>query len=70
MSAFGQKPSLESKGLSYLEDAMSREALVCKKLQQYAGMLTDTAAQGLATQLASHHQQNFDSLFQYLNSHQ
>jgi len=70
MNTMAQNQVLEAKALAYLEDVMKREALACKKCRQYAGMLTDTNAQGLANQLLVHHQQNFDSLYQYLNTHQ
>lgn len=70
MPAFGQKPQIEAKELSYIEDTMKQEALICKKLQHYSGMLTDPTAKDLASQLVNSHRQNFDSLFNYLSSHQ
>ena len=69
MANFGQQPQIEAKNLSYLEDTMNIEALACKKCEQYQTMLTDPTQKNMAQQLAQHHRQHFDSLFNYLQSH-
>ena len=70
MPTGGQMPKLDAKNLTYLDDALTYEALACKKCEQYANNLTDPAPKNLVTQLAQHHRQNYDNLLNYLNSHQ
>lgn len=70
MQSNGQAPQLESKSLSYMEDTLNQEALMHKKLMQYSQQLTEPTSQDLVRQLANSHQQNFDSLYNYLSSHQ
>ncbi|MGI5878527.1 MAG: hypothetical protein ACOX7W_07965 [Christensenellales bacterium] len=67
---YGQQPQLDSKNLSYLEDSMSYEALAVKKCQQYATQFQDPVLKDMASQLAQHHRQHYDTLLNYLQSHQ
>jgi hypothetical protein len=64
------QPQIDAKNLSYLEDTLTYEALACKKCAQYETMLTDPAQKNMAHQLAQHHRQHFDALYNYLQSHQ
>ncbi len=63
-------PQLDSKNLTILEDQMNHEALAAKKSAFMASQFTDPALKGVANTLAQHHRQQFDKLFNYLNSHQ
>lgn len=69
MANYSQKPQIDAKNLSYLEDTLSYEALACKKFTQYETMLTDPAQKNMVHQLAQHHRQHFDALYNYLQSH-
>jgi len=64
------QPQLESKNLSILEDQLNYEALAFKKCDAYAGYFMDPALKSTAQKLAQHHKSNYDSLLNYLNSHQ
>jgi hypothetical protein len=64
------QPQIEAKNLAYIEDTLAHEALICKKCEQYETMLTDPAQKNMAHQLAQHHRQHYDALFNYLQSHQ
>ena len=63
-------PSMTTKDLQMLEDQLTYESLAVKKCRQYQGMFTDPVLQNVSSNLATHHQQRFQSLLQYLNSHQ
>lgn len=65
----GQQPQLESKNLTIIEDQLNHEALAYKKCVYYSQNLTDSNLKNLSSQIAQHHKQHFDSLFNYLNSH-
>lgn len=60
---------LSSKNLTILQDQMSTEALFCKKLEMYANTTTDTQLKGLFNKATQLHKQHFDTLLNYLNSH-
>ena len=61
-------PSITTKDLDKIEDQLNYEGLAVNKCRQYQGMFIDPVLQNLAGTLATHHQQRFQSLFQYLNS--
>ena len=63
------QPQIESKNLTILEDQLNYEALAQKKSEVYANYFTDPSLKTMANQIAQHHKQNFDNLFNYLNSH-
>jgi len=69
-NAGGQAPQLDSKNLSILEDQLKQEALCYAKCNQYAQNLTQTDSKDLANRIAQTHRKHFDSLLNYLNSHQ
>ena len=64
------KPEIESKNLTILEDQLDHEALGNKKCDVYSNLFTDTNIKNTITQIAQHHRQRFDNLLQYLDSHQ
>jgi len=66
----GQKPKLDEKNLLYLEDTLNYEYLASKKCDAYSLQFNDQNCKNLAQQLSQHHKQRFDSLLDYLNSHQ
>ena len=61
---------ITAKNLTILQDQLNQEALAYKKCDVYSTYFTDPALKNLATQMKQHHKQNFDGLFNYLNSHQ
>lgn len=63
-------PSMTTKELHMFEDQLTSESLAVKKCRQYQSMFTDPVLQNVCNGLASHHQQRFQALLQYLNSHQ
>ena len=63
-------PQIESKNLMILEDQATQEMTTAKKMETYASQLTGTDSQNLASGLAARHKTHFDSLLNYLNSHQ
>lgn len=60
---------MDAKTLTILQDQMEHEAVACKKYEAYAAQFGDQTLSQHASNLANHHKQHFDSLFQYLNSH-
>ena len=64
-----QNMKIDSKNLTYLEDALNMEQLACKKCDMYSQTITDANCKKLVNQLSKHHLQRFDALFGYLNSH-
>ena len=64
------KPQIESKNLTILEDQLNHEALAYKKSEVYSNYFTDPSLKTMSNQIAQHHRQNFDNLLNYLNSHQ
>ena len=61
--------SLSSKNLTILEDQLNYEALNCKKLNVYSDSVNDSELKNVCQKAARMHKQHFDSLFNYLNSH-
>lgn len=64
------KPEIESKNLTILEDQMKHEALAAKKSELYTEYFQDPALKSCAQQLAKHHRDNFSNLLSYLDTHQ
>jgi hypothetical protein len=65
-----QKPQLDSNNLKVIQDQIAYEALLAKKCNDYAAMCTDQNLKNMCTQASQSHKQNFDSLKNYLDSHQ
>ena len=61
---------LDVKDLGILQDELIHEALAYKKWTVYQDTFTDTQLKQIAQRTAQHHKQHFDSLQNYLNSHQ
>lgn len=61
--------AIQTKSLTILEDQLKHEFLACKKAEYYAQTFENPALKNLACNTARHHQERFDRLFDYLNSH-
>ena len=57
---------LTQKELFAIEDALSAEALLCKKFTGYAAMAKDPQIRNTAQQTAHRHKQHYESLLAYL----
>ena len=55
------------KELLYLEDSLSMEQQLQTKCTDYASKIQDTALKSTLTQLATQHEQHFNSLLTQLN---
>lgn len=64
------KPQLDVPNLKVLEDQLNYEHMMNKKLSQYAQYCTDPQLKNVCQQGSQKHNQNFNSLLNYLNSHQ
>jgi hypothetical protein len=64
-----EQSQIDSKNLSYLEDSLNLESLICKKCETYASQFTDSGCRQLSQTLAQHHRQRFDALYNYLKTH-
>lgn len=64
------KPQIESKNLSVIDDQLSHEALAVKKFKQAAQMCTNQQLVDLCTQSAQKHKKHYDDLLNYLNTHE
>ncbi|MDR3084716.1 MAG: hypothetical protein LBU47_00200 [Christensenellaceae bacterium] len=60
---------LDTKALSILKEQMEQEAVAYSKYDAYARQFLDQNLSSHAGTLAAHHKQHFDSLFNYLSSH-
>jgi hypothetical protein len=65
-----QKPQLDNNNLKVIQDQIAYEALLTKKFNEYSTMCTDQNLKNTCTQASQTHKQNFDSLKNYLDSHQ
>lgn len=65
-----QKPQLDSNNLKVIQDQIAYEALLTKKYTEYSTMCTDSNLKNMCNQASQTHKQNFDSLKNYLDSHQ
>ncbi len=64
------KPQIESKNLSIIDDQLSHEALAVKKYKHAAEMCTSQDIVDLCNQAAQKHRKNYDDLLNYLNTHE
>lgn len=62
--------SLSSKDLSTIEDQLNHEALANQKAATYAESIRDPQLKTLASQIASHHKQRYEALYNFLGSQQ
>lgn len=69
MNQAQQQASLTSKNLTIIEDQMNKEALNCKKMNLYANYCNDNELKNICQKASQMHKKHFDSLFNYLNSH-
>jgi len=63
------KAMLSSKNLTIIDDQLSKEALNFKKMNMYANTLEDQQLKAVCQKAAQMHKKHFDSLYNYLNSH-
>lgn len=61
---------LDASNLKALEDQLHFESVMNKKADRYSQYCTDQNLKSLCSNLAQTHKQNFNDLFNYLNSHQ
>ncbi|MFZ5966914.1 MAG: hypothetical protein ACOYVK_07040 [Bacillota bacterium] len=66
----GGQPQLDAPNLKVLEDQLNYESMMSKKLDRYSEYCTDAQLKNVCRQAAQNHKQNFNSLLDYLNSHQ
>lgn len=64
-----QQQPMDAKILTILKDQMEHEAVACKKYEAYSMEFSDQNLAQHAGNLANHHKQHFEALFQYLNTH-
>lgn len=64
-----QMAMLTSKNMSILEDQMSKEALNYKKMNLYSNYCNDQSLKNVCQKAAQMHKKHFDTLYNYLNSH-
>jgi len=58
---------MTSKELSFINDILSAEKSSVKKCQDYSNTCMDASLKDLCCQLATKHQQNYDSIYNTLN---
>ena len=63
-------PQLTSKNLTILGDQLSAEALLVHKYAQAAQMVSDPAVRSQLNSMSEQHRNHYNSLLNYLNSHQ
>ncbi len=68
--AQNNKPQIESKNLSIIDDQLNHEALAVKKFKQAAQVCTSQDIIDLCNQAMQKHRTNYDNLLNYLNTHQ
>lgn len=61
--------AIQTKSLTILEDQLNHEFQAYKKAEHYAKTFENPALKNLASNMARHHKERFDRLFDYLNSH-
>ena len=60
--------NITSKELGMLSQALTTEALICKKARMYANTLTDTALAECMTAIADGHEKRYNALLKKLGS--
>jgi len=63
-------PELTSKNLTILNDQLGAEALLVHKFAQAAQSVQDQAISSQLTSISQLHRKHYDTLLNYLNSHQ
>ena len=63
-------PQLTAKNLTILGDQLSAEALLVHKYAQAAQMVQDPAVRSQLNSMSEQHRHHYNSLLNYLNSHQ
>lgn len=63
-------PELTSKNLTILNDQLEAEALLVHKFAQAAQSVQDPAIKSQLSSISGQHRKHYDTLLNYLNSHQ
>ncbi|HBV86328.1 MAG: hypothetical protein HGJ98_00910 [Desulfosporosinus sp.] len=63
-------PELTAKNLTILNDQLGAEALLVHKFAQAAQAVQDQAISAQLTSMSQQHRKHYDTLLNYLNSHQ
>lgn len=63
-------PDLTAKNLTILNDQLGAEALLVHKFAQAAQAVQDQALSSQLTSISQQHRKHYDTLLNYLNSHQ
>ncbi|HZW83786.1 MAG TPA: hypothetical protein VFF14_10265 [Candidatus Deferrimicrobium sp.] len=66
----GNVKKLSATNLHILEDELGHESVLVHKYQQAADMCTDPQLKQLCSSVAQKHTNHFNTLYDYLNSHQ
>ncbi|GAB6153533.1 hypothetical protein JCM17380_22830 [Desulfosporosinus burensis] len=64
------KPELTAKNLAILNDQIGAEALLVHKFAQAAQSVQDQAISSQLANMSGQHRKHYDTLLNYLNSHQ
>ena len=59
-------PNITSKELTALEDQLNIEQMLVKKYRSCSNMFTDTVLKSKCEQIASKHQEHYNTLLKYL----
>jgi len=60
-------PNISTKELTALEDQLGQEQILIKKYQAFANQCTDAMLKGKCQDIASKHQQHYNTLMNYLS---
>ena len=63
-------PELTAKNLTILNDQLGAEALLVHKFSQAAQSVQDQAIKSQLSAISGQHRKHYDTLLNYLNSHQ
>ncbi len=63
-------PQLTTKNLAILSDQLGQEALLVHKYSHAAQAVTDPAIRSQLFSMSDQHRKHYDTLLNYLNSHQ
>lgn len=64
------KPELTARNLAILNDQLGAEALLVHKFSQAAQSVQDQAISSQLSNISAQHRKHYDTLLNYLNSHQ
>ncbi|WP_291349113.1 hypothetical protein [Desulfosporosinus sp.] len=70
MNMNNMNPELTAKNLTILNDQLGAEALLVHKFAQAAQAVQDQAISAQLTSMSQQHRKHYDTLLNYLNSHQ